>query len=209
MNALLPRRIGLLVHRTLAAAAVSLLACALPLACGHANTPAAAPASASGLERFLPLTDKYIYTYETVRDDTRERDMFMVRVRRRDASTAELITGARIRSLIVEPDAIRRREGGYLLRAPLQVGATWAGDNGGQTRVVDTSATVDVPAGKFQGCVRTVEELAAGAKGRITTSYCPDVGIAQMIIEEPADGEMVVQRVSLHSYGPPVDLGAR
>ena len=209
MFALIPIAMTKLLRRTLPGTAVSLAACALLTACGASALPAAAPPGPGGVERFLPLVDKHIYTYESVREDTGERDMFMVRVRRRDAASAELVTGSGIRSLIVEPDAIRRREGGFLLRGPMQVGTTWAGDNGGQTRIVDTAAKVDVPAGKFEGCVRTVEELAAGAKGRITTTYCPLVGIAEMIVEEVDDGETVVQRVSLRSYGAPVDLGVR
>lgn len=167
-----------------------------------------APAPA-GVERWMPLRDKDIYTYETLSDDSGARDMFMVHVRRPDPHSAELVTGSRVRSLVITPEAIRRRQGGVLLQLPLEVGASWQGDNGGQTRVVSTSAAVDVPAGKFQGCVQTVEEIAAGARGRITTSYCPLVGIAQMIVEEEAEGAMVTQRVSLRSYGAPVDLGVR
>lgn len=209
MDALIPRATTTPRPPTLPRAAVWLAAFALLAGCGAPAPSVQTPAAPGGVERFFPLVDKHIYTYETVREDTGARDMFMVHVQRRDASSAELVTGARIRSLIVEPDAIRRREGGFLLREPLQVGTTWAGDNGGQTRIVDTAAKVDVPAGKFEGCVRTVEELAAGAKGRITTTYCPLVGIAEMIVEEVADGETVVQRVSLRSYGAPVDLGVR
>jgi hypothetical protein len=196
-------------RRDVATMIALVVACGALAACGGSPPAPREPAAPAGLERFLPLHDKDIYTYETLREDTGARDMFMVRVQRRDPGTADLVSGASVRSLLIEPSAIRRREGGFLLKLPLQVGSEWPGDNGGQTRVVDTNASVDVPAGKFHGCVRTVEEIAAGAKGRITTTYCPLVGIAQMIVEEESEGDHVTQRVSLRAYGAPMDLSIR
>jgi hypothetical protein len=158
------------------------------------------------LERFFPLVDRHIYTYQTVRGSAGRPEMFMVRVRRPSPEKAELHTGSRTRSLTLGDDFIRRDDGGFVLRAPLGKGASWRGDRG-DVRVVDAASRVSVPAGTYEGCVRTVEEVGGDARGTITTEFCPEVGIALMTVEEWVGAAVTTERVELRSFGAPLDIG--
>jgi hypothetical protein len=131
--------------------------------------------------------------------------MFMVRVRRTGPSSADLRTGATSKTLVFDAVSVRRQGGGILLRAPFDVGASWTGDRG-QTRITDVQAVARVPAGTFQSCVKTVEEVGGDARGRITTVYCPDVGITSMQVEQWSGAEQTIETVELRAYGPPMDL---
>lgn len=194
-----------MIQRVVAVATGLLLA-----ACGSAATPPpkteAPPATA--LERYFPLGDGYVYTYDTIRDETGERDTLMLRVERIDTSHARMHTSSGVRELLLSDAAIRREGGGFVLRAPLELGAVWDGDNGGNTRVEAIDAKVSVKAGAFEDCVRTVEEIGGAANGKITSVFCPNVGIAWMLVEESNGGVHAAKRFELRSYGPPVDLGA-
>ncbi|MDQ3032670.1 MAG: hypothetical protein M3Y87_09655 [Myxococcota bacterium] len=74
-----------------------------------------------------------------------------------------------------EGGIFRPPTGTWLLRAPIEVGASWETTGGLTARVVSVTESVDVPAGHFDGCVDVVEE--GGDSGRrIRTVYCAGVG---------------------------------
>lgn len=173
------------------------------LSCGGAQTGSRSAASTAGVERFFPLANDTIFTYQTVSDHGPE--MFMVRVRRLGPETAQLLTGSSVRVLSIKPDSIHRAGGGFVLQAPLVKGTSWQGDRG-TVRVVDDNHQLTVPAGSFKGCVQTVEEIGGDARGRVTTWYCPEVGIARMVVEEWRGADQAAQIVELKAFGPPTDL---
>jgi hypothetical protein len=86
---------------------------------------------------------------------------------------------------------------------PLSAGASWRGDRGSMVVVEAVDAAVEVPAGRFQGCVRTVERRGGDLPLQISTTYCPDVGIVRL---DAARG-MQTEVATLQSFGPPVNLG--
>jgi hypothetical protein len=191
---------------TLRAAA---LAAALALsACSAASpsSPKSGDSPRTALERYFPLGDDFVYTYDTIREETGERDTLMLRVERLDASRARVHTSSGVRELVLSDTAIQKEGGGFVLRAPLEPGAAWDGDNGGSTRVDAIDANVTVKAGSFTDCVRTVEEIGGAGRGKITSVFCPNVGIAWMLVEEWAGADHAAKRFELRSYGPPVDL---
>ena len=161
-----------------------------------------------GVERYFPLGDGYVYTYETD-DEGDMKDMLLLKVRRLDPAHAQLHTSSGVRELRITAEAIQRQGSGFVLRAPLRVGTTWNGDNGGTTRIDAVDVRVSVPAGSFDACIRTVEEIDAAGHGRITTVYCENVGIAQMYVEQWEGAEHAAKRFLLRSFGPPVDLDAK
>ena len=174
--------------------------------CGASAAPGAATVDRrSEVERYFPLVDGHIFTYQTTNESSAV-EMFMVRVKRSSTTTATLVTGASFRSLTVAPDFVRRDGAGFVLRSPLQQGATWQGDKG-LVRVVETGANVKVPAGSYSHCVQTEEEVGGDARGKITTFFCPGVGIARMQVEEWHGAEHLTQTMELRSFGPPMDLG--
>jgi len=173
------------------------------LSCGGSQTRARDSAQTTGVERFFPLIEGTIYTYQTVTD--RGPDMFMVRVRRLGPASAQLLTGSNVRSLSIKPDSIHRAGGGFVLHAPLSKGTSWQGDRG-TVRVIEDNQQVTVPAGAFKGCLLAVEEIGGDARGRISTSFCPEVGIVRMVVEEWQGADQASQIVELRAFGPPTDL---
>ena len=93
----------------------------------------------------------------------------------------------------LRPEGIYRPDQGvWLLKAPVRVGASRPSASGRTAHVVSVQDRVEVPAGRFQGCVR-VEERGGGDGRRITTVYCPDVGPVwvESVVELPAAGRSV------------------
>jgi len=175
--------------------------------CGGANAaaPAASPsAPVTALERFLPLKNETVFSYETYIEETNERGLAVMEVSRPRDTLAELrIAGQVKRRYHITPEGIQTSTGGYALKAPLSVGAEWQGDDG-KVRVTAMDRSVTVPAGQFSGCLETVEavQLAATATRKTTTVYCPGVGITVLQIEGQQDGDSVLQRLSLKAFGP-------
>jgi hypothetical protein len=147
------------------------------------------------------------YTYQ-IDSGPRSADMFMVRVRKTSPSSALIRTGSSLRQVAIVGDSLARQGGAALLRLPLEEGNSWQGDKG---RIVlkEVHAKVRVTAGTFNDCLKTIEEVGADARGRISTYYCPDVGIALMELEQWDGGREVVEKVQLRSYGPPMDLSGK
>ncbi|HTV18504.1 MAG TPA: hypothetical protein VMG12_07530 [Polyangiaceae bacterium] len=186
------------------------LAASALIGCTTAAPPRATPAPASanpsptGVDRFLPLRDGFVLNYWVSTAASAEREQVIFRVERHSSERASLRTGNRTQRLELAPDGVRLLSGGYLLRAPLALGAEWTGPVG-RVRVSAVDTSVDVDAGHFVGCVETTEVGEAGPDERtIVTSYCPDVGITLMRVEA---GERE-ERFELRSYGPSVDINA-
>jgi hypothetical protein len=190
--------------RGLTRAALTVACAFASLACASSTKEAAAPAAgptASGIARYLPLADATVFSYETTTEPGGERGLLVLEVRRPRADIAELIVAGRTRRMNVTPSAVAHVTGGFLLREPLAVGAHWQGDFG-HVRITSVERRVVVPAGTFEACVETVEEMRtdAGAK-RTTTSYCPNVGITLRETEAQQAGEEASERIALKSYG--------
>jgi hypothetical protein len=156
-----------------------------------------------GVSDYLPLDDNTVMSFETETEGSAERGLLVMQVRRPRPKLVELTVGGKIRRLDLTDEGVRIVESGWLLRRPLEVGATFTGQNG-SVRVSSIQRTVDVPAGHFRECVETVE---IGPTVRTLTVFCPHVGIAllevdSMSVNEP---ERIVAR--LKSYGKRVDLG--
>ena len=173
------------------------------IACGSPPPPVEQPKppAAEGVSRYLPLEHETVYSYDTRVEPTGERGLLVLEVRRRRPELAELVVAGRAQRINVSTTSIELVTGGALLRAPLTEGATWRGDFG-RVRITSLSRSVTVPAGTFQGCLETVEEMtsAEGTK-RTTTTYCPAVGIAARETEVEQGGQQATERIELRSFG--------
>jgi hypothetical protein len=197
------------LRSSLTLAGVGLVACGAPATAPPApSAVAAAPESA--VSRFFPLIDGTQWAYEAEEDGTGNRGLFVTRARALSGARFSLVTGQRSRVVEVRAEGITRSETGtYLLRAPLAAGAEWPGESGAVVRISAIDRIIDVPAGKFIGCLDTVEEQrAAGGEPmrRVTTTYCPHVGIVTLHAEAWEGGRRVGERAVLRSYGKPVSL---
>jgi hypothetical protein len=155
------------------------------------------------LGRYLPLENNTVFSYETYIEDTNERGIAVFEISRPRPDLAELSVAGQVRKrYYLEPGAVRSAQGGYLLKSPLAANAEWQGDDG-RVRVTAVNQDVAVPAGKFSGCVQTVEEAKMPAASRTTTTmFCPGVGITTLQIEAEQAGTSVLQRLTLKSFGP-------
>ncbi len=172
------------------------LACADPVATPPARAPARA---AEGVERYLPLPEGFVYEYD-VETDTGETGRMMMQVSRPRAGMVELEVAGKVQRLELSADAVQHATGGYLLKAPLELGAEWKGQFG-TVRVASVTRSVQTPAGAFQACVETVEEATTPPK-RATSVYCIDVGLVRLQIEGAQGEEVVSIETTLRSYGP-------
>jgi hypothetical protein len=161
--------------------------------------------SGSSIERFFPLVDGMVYTYLTV-NEVGGQGLLVARVHRGDAYHGELRfpSGAKVFELAPDGVMVRPRggEASYVLKMPLQVGTSWRGEHGGQSRILNASALIDTPAGHYEGCVQTLEERLGDTPTRYSTTFCPEVGVVQIEVATGANYE----RAALKSYAPPMRM---
>jgi len=182
----------------------------LASACG--GTPAAQNQSKLGptkpaitdVERYMPLKPDTVYAFETLIENSGEKGVLMMHVERPRANQAVLTVGGKAQRLDIDKQGIRLANGGWLLKAPLEVAAQFRGQFG-QVVVRSIDAVVDVPAGRFTGCVETIEESPA-VKKRVVTVFCPDIGIVSLDAEGSVGDDYGRERALLRSYGQRVDI---
>jgi len=169
------------------------------------SAPASVPQTAviNEVTRYLPLENETVFSYETYIEDTNERGIAVFEIKRPRPELAELSLAGQVRKrYYFEPAGVRSSHGGYLLKSPLSLNSEWTGDDG-KVRVTNVSLSVDTPAGKFSGCLQTVEDAQLGAATRKTTTvFCPGVGITVLEIEAAQDSTSVLQRLTLKAFGP-------
>lgn len=190
--------------------ALTLLA-PLAVACGTAAAPSAAPPPTNRVEtkvaRYLPLPADFVYTYDTYSDGQLVGSLWMQIDHPREGRV-DLKMGSRVTHLELQPDGVSDITGGWLLKAPLQVGAEFQGKNG-KVRITRAEVAIETKAGSFQGCIETQEEAGGvEASSRVTTLYCPDVGIVQLDIMTQEGNELIEERAVLRSFAKRVDINA-
>jgi hypothetical protein len=164
------------------------------------TTPVKVGASGSSVESYFPLEEGRIYNYVT--SENGETGMLVAKVHRTDASHGELRLSNATKRFVYSPGTVAYDNGLVLLKAPLDVGATWPGEHGGTTRVASVDAAPKVAAGSYTGCVQTVEEGGRPPGSKFVTTYCPGVGMVLLEVQA-AGGEA---RAELRSYGAPVKI---
>ncbi len=161
-------------------------------------------ASGTQLERFFPLVDGMVYQYAT-ENEVGEPGLLVARVFRSSETAGELRfpSGSKRFSYAADGVLFQSADGPvYLLKLPLTVGSTFRGEHGGQTKVLEIDASLDTPAGHFDGCVRTLEERLGDRPVRYATTFCPAVGV---VLLEAATGANF-ERASLKSYAAAVEI---
>lgn len=186
----------------------------LAVACGpspEAEAPAPAPkapgpshSSGVAAERFFPLVDGHVYQYRVERNEG--EDELVVRAGRpsREGGTLQLPGGTKRFEYVA--DGVRLLADGapvYVLKEPFVLGNSWRGEHGGTVEIAAIETAVTVPAGNYQGCIKTLERRGGDRPLQVATTFCPDIGI---VLLEAASSE-AFERAELKSYGPPLNLG--
>jgi len=182
--------------------------CALA-GCGAAPKTAdpAAPVSkakVTSVERFMPLVAGTVYSFETTVENSNDKGVMMVAVDRPRDGMATLTVGGKVERLELVPEGIRLATGGWLLKSPLERGTRYRGGFG-EVVVEAIDREVEVPAGRYRGCVVIIEESVTGRK-KVTTTFCPDVGMVLMEAEGMIGNDYGHERAALKSYGKRVDI---
>jgi hypothetical protein len=145
-----------------------------------ASGPSARPTQALTPARLYPLHQGGVWSYDVDPGDG-SNVLAITRVTEADATHALVQGGEGSTRYELREDGIYRSErAGYLLKTPIEVGAQWPSGAGMQATIRATDVAIETPAGRFAGCVDVVEQGAASG-ATIATTYCPDVGPAQVI----------------------------
>lgn len=170
-------------------------------ACGAASgsgTKAADPLAPTTL---YPLLANSAWSYDV---DTGEAltTLAISRVTTVVGSRVEVSSGGEPQVYEVTDEGIfRPQTGTWLLKRPIQVGATWDSVGGMTAHVVAVDATASVPAGEYHHCVRVEER--GGEKGQeIATLYCPHAGpvVVESKVVLPTSGGTAEVRAALRGF---------
>lgn len=184
---------------------------AFVVACGGApkaapTAPASDDKTQSEALRYMPLEPDTVFTYDTQTEGRSEHGLLIVQVSRPREGRADLRMGSKIERLQIEADGIAYVEGGYLLKAPFVVGSAWKSKSG-TVRVVAVDEEIQVPAGHFTGCMRTVEDSRVGGNTRSVTSvFCAHVGLVTLEATGGSEEGPGRETATLKSFGPRVHL---
>ena len=202
------------VWRAVAAAAwlCSSIGCASSSPSSEPAPAVASPVFSSGTtaEAYFPLVDGHIHQFRTINygdGPEAEQGLLVLKASRSTKDEGALSGPAGKRRIFFRDDGIESLspEGrrGYVLHLPLESGSSWNGEHGGTTRIVASDLRVTVEAGSYERCFQTLEERGGDRPLRITTTFCPGVGITAL---EVSSGAMV-ERAELTYVGPAIDIG--
>jgi hypothetical protein len=178
------------------------------VALGCAKQPVGeVPRSASSepqiISEWLPLENNSVLEFDTSVEGTSEKGRLVMQVRRPHGNRVELDVAGKVRRLEVNSGGVAIATGGWLLKQPFTVGASFQGLSGRVT-VVSVDRAVQVPAGHFTNCIETEERTATTVT---RTDYCRGVGITRLVIEGQVNGELRREVADLRFHGPRIDLG--
>lgn len=152
---------------------------------------------------WLPLEDNTVLDFDTSVEGTGEKGRLVMQVRRPRGNRIELNVAGKIRRLEAKEEGVAIATGGWLLRQPFTVGATFQGLSG-LVKIIAVDSALKVPAGNYAHCIET-EETTSTTTTR--TTFCPGVGIAKLVIEGTTNGETRREIAELRFKGPRIDLG--
>jgi hypothetical protein len=178
------------------------------MGCSGANAgsaPVSPTASGDvGVLEYLPFADNTVASFQS-KTDLGESTLVVMEFERPRPEQGEIWIAGHRQSFRLSPKAVERAEGGFLLRAPLEVGREFLGPFG-RVVVVGVGEKAEVPAGSFPSCIRT-EETSDHPPKSVETTYCRGVGIVKITILGEGGDELGAVESVLTSFGPRMDLG--
>lgn len=141
-----------------------------------------------------------------VADTGEDQVLTTVRVERVAGEDVTVRSGAAEIRYQVAPSALSRTGGGFVLRAPVKVGATWASGPFSKAEVTARLASVRTPAGTFNNCAEVVERDSRTER-RVATVYCPGVGPVRVQSELILSSSTARVTALLQGYSGLVSIG--
>lgn len=148
--------------------------------CACAPSPSARPTTPLTPGRLYPLHSGGVWSYDV---DPGDGSNVLAITRVIEAAPGHVLVqgGEGTTRYELRDDGIYRSErGGYLLKAPIALGAHWPSGGGMQATVRALDLALETPAGRFSGCVEVLEQ-GAPSGATVSTMYCPEVGPVQVI----------------------------
>jgi hypothetical protein len=146
----------------------------LTTACAPKNPPLASPPAVAPSDLY-PMQAGNAWSYDV---DTGEASttLAVTRVEAFDGRIAQVRTGRTVVRYEVLAEGIRvPPDDAWLVRAPLDAGATFPGRGGRTARLISTDAVIETRAGTFDRCAEVLETGGQLAL-EVRTVYCPRVG---------------------------------
>jgi hypothetical protein len=188
--------------RYLLIAVAGLLGC-VPQASPPRSQPPSAPDMMTAVSKYLPLEKDTVLSFETEVEGSADRGLLVMQVRRPRPNLVELDIGGHAQRLDLVAEGVRVAEGAWILKGPLDMGATFQGQSG-LVQITSLERKVTVPAGHFEDCLETVEQ---GAHARTRTVYCPGIGITELEVDGLSTAQPSRELARLKSRGPRIDVG--
>lgn len=194
------------LRRPLKLMAAGVFAVALPGACaGTASQVRSGPADQSP-KSLYPLAAGYAWSYD-VETEGSPPVLAVARVAHFDSGVASVMTGpeAEQRYSVTDAGIVRVGQPGYLLKAPITLGAVWESGTDTHARVASVSEQVSTTAGTFEACV-VVEEQNQRSGQAVKTTYCPGVGPTLVVSQMEVRGQLLTVTARLRGFA--VDASA-
>lgn len=170
----------------------------LLLGCAAAQRPRA-PRGPATARDFLPLRTGAAWSYDVqtgIGGDTVLSTLAVVRV---DGDRFLVRGGARTETYELRPDGVVR-EGEYIVKDPVRVGASWEGRSGATFTVRALEANRRVGEVDYREVV-AVERLAPGTRIATTTWFARDLGVVEIRASTQSSlGTTVSVRSTLRGY---------
>lgn len=178
----------------LLAAASILAACAGSASQVRSGPPDQSPKS------LYPLAAGYAWSYD-VETAGEPPVLAVARVSHFDSGVATVMTGPESEQRYAVTDAGIQRVGqpGFLLKAPIELGAVWDSSSETAARVASVSEQVSTTAGTFAACV-VIEEQNHTSGQAVKTTYCPGVGPAIVVSQMEVRGHMLTVTARLRGF---------
>jgi hypothetical protein len=173
-------------------------ACLLSSVCGCGGPKPVAPHAASTIAPtdLYPLRPGNAWSYDVDTGDP-TNTLAITRVESVEGSLATVRTGSeRIEYDVRDEGIYVVADDGWLVRAPIEEGSRWPARGGRTAELVSLHASIDTPAGFFDGCVEVIE-TGGRLELEVRTVYCPLVG--PVAVDSTMRSTVSKRSVSVHA----------
>lgn len=167
-------------------------------ACSAPQSPAR-PRGPITARDYFPLRVGAAWSYDTVTGFGGDSILAAISVVRADGGRFAVRSGTHTETYELRPDGVVR-EGDYILRDPIRVGASWEARDGGRFEVRAVGGTRTVNGQAYRGVIEVLRASPA-TQIRTTTWYALDVGAIEIDARTTSSlGQTIAVRSTLRGY---------